>query len=168
VLATNNLVYDTSAAGFHQHYGQENVLSNNIFAFGSEAQLMRTRAEDHLSFTLQHNIVLSGGPPMLGSNWSGSHYALDYNDYWTLGGAAVSLNGMTFGRWRQTGQDIHSVVADPGFVDPAKYNFHIVNRSAADQIGFKTFDVDHFGPSKPYSDPVLTDAFPITPAAYVH
>ena len=87
VIAENNLVYRTKSAGFHQHYGRDNIVRNNVFAEGHEAQLMRTRAEDHLSFQIQNNIIVSNDRPILGSNWNGTrdNFQLDSNLYWNLG-----------------------------------------------------------------------------------
>lgn len=139
MLIENNCVFRTKSAGFHQHYGKENVIRNNVFAFGGEAQLMRTRAEDHLSFTMSRNLVLFGDAPLLGSNWSGDNYKMEENLYWRIGGKSFDFAGMTLDQWRAKGQDVHSVIADPLFVDPSQGDFRLKAGSPALEVGFKPF-----------------------------
>ena len=91
----DNVVYGCKSAGFHQHYGKDNVIENNIFALNGEAQLARTRAEDHLSFTFAHNIVFWTQGSLLHGNWTGGQVALDDNLYWNAGGGAVTFDGKT-------------------------------------------------------------------------
>lgn len=137
VLAENNIVYHTKSGGFHQHYGANNRLINNIFALNTEAQLVRTRAEDHLSFTMEHNIVYYRQGALLGSNWSGNNYRLDYNLYWNASGEPVTFSGMSFAQWQAKGQDVHSLIANPEFIDPEHGNFQLKPNSPAHKIGFK-------------------------------
>lgn len=87
ILVENNIVYNTSHGGFHQHYGRENVVRNNIFAFGRDAQIQRSRAEPHLSFTFERNIVYWSGGELLAGTWDDLNFAFDNNLYWREGAA---------------------------------------------------------------------------------
>jgi hypothetical protein len=142
----NNIVYRTKSAGFHQHYGQENLAPNNIFAFGEEFQLMRTRAEDHVPFTFEGNIVYfdSGGLP--GSNWTGDQFHMNRNAYWDARGGPVPFSGSALAEWRQRGQDADSLVADPPFVNAANYDFTLLPESSAWKLGWKKIDLSAVGP----------------------
>jgi hypothetical protein len=147
MVAENNLVYRTKSAGFHQHYGRENIVRNNIFAFGREAQVMRTRPEEHLSFTFERNLVLWNDAPLLGSNWSGdrTRYRLDNNLYWRTDGKPVDFAGMTLEQWQAKGQDTHSLIADPLFENSATGDFRLKPGSPASKVGFTPFDASQAG-----------------------
>jgi hypothetical protein len=142
----NNIVYRTKSAGFHQHYGRENVVRNNIFAFGSEFQLMRTRAEPHLSFTFEGNIVYFDSGALLGSNWSGDGVRMDRNLYWDARGGPLSFGGKTLAEWRGQGRDGASTVADPLFRNAASYDFTVLPNSPVWKLGWKQIDVSKVGP----------------------
>ncbi|TWU46070.1 hypothetical protein Poly51_54650 [Rubripirellula tenax] len=47
------------------------------------------------------------------------------------------------------GWDVHSIVADPGFVNPKAGDFRVADDSPALQIGFANFPMDQFGVKKP-------------------
>ncbi|MFN0204974.1 MAG: right-handed parallel beta-helix repeat-containing protein [Planctomycetota bacterium] len=136
ILAEHNIVYNTKSAGFHQHYGKENIVRNNIFAFGREAQIMRTRAEDHKSFTFEKNIVVYDDAPLLGSNFDGNNYSFDSNIYWNRLGKPVLFKKLTLDEWQSKGQDKNSIVADPMFRDPDKGEFTFRAGSPASKLGF--------------------------------
>lgn len=145
IVMENNLVYRTKSGGFHQHYGKENIIRNNIFATASEGEIIRTRQEEHLSFDFNHNIVYQTIGPLLGSNWSNHQFRMDYNDYWHTAGLN-ELDGMELDEWQQkSGQDKNSIVADPGFRDPAHGDYSLKPDSPALKLGFKPIDVSTVG-----------------------
>ncbi len=146
ILVENNVTYRTKSAGFHQHYGKNNLIRNNIFAFAKEYQIMRTRAEDHLSFRFERNIVVFDSGELLGSNWSGDNYQLDYNLYWDTRGEEITFKDWTWEEWQAKGQDAHSKIADPKFADAENYNFTLQENSPAFALGFEPIDVSKVGP----------------------
>jgi hypothetical protein len=150
IVLENNLVYRTSNGSFHQHYGRDNVVRNNIFAYGRDAQIVRSRDEAHLSFTLERNIVYYRIGELLSYVWSGGtdRIALDHNLYWNGGGSPPKFPADNFEAWQARGFDKHSRIADPLFVDPAHDDFRLQPDSPALALGFRPIDFSSVGPRK--------------------
>jgi hypothetical protein len=141
VAMENNLVYRTKTGGFHQHYGRENFIRNNILAFSQTDQLQRTRKEPHLSFTFERNLVLYDRGALMGGQWADDRVVVDGNLYWNLAGDVRFPGNRPLDEWRAaTGHDRHSLVADPQFLDPAKHDYRLAAGSPAFQLGFVPFD----------------------------
>jgi parallel beta-helix repeat protein len=138
----DNIVYRTSHGGFHQHYGKENVVRNNIFAFGNGHQVMRDHHEPHTSFAFERNIVLWDSGPMFAYEDIGWNMVFDRNLYWRTDGRDRMTGAMDFNQWRSTGMDTGSVFADPRFQDPRNGDFRLDSRSPALTLGFKPIPVD--------------------------
>jgi hypothetical protein len=146
IVLENNVVYRTKSAGFHQHYGRENIVRNNIFAFGKEYQLMRTREEAHISFIFTNNIVYFDSGSLLGSSWKNEKFVMDGNVYFDARpNAAVKFAGASFEEWKARGHDTNSVTGDPGFEDAAKHNFRLKSGSLALTRGFRPIDLRQVG-----------------------
>ena len=141
----NNLVYNTKTGGFHQHYGKENIIRNNILAFSKLHQIQATRVEKHLSFTFENNIVYWTTGSLLSGRWKQINIVMDKNCYWNASGEDVKPVGTTLEQWRELGRDKNSIIADPLFVDPERYDFRLDPNSPAIELGFKPFDYTKAG-----------------------
>lgn len=146
IVLENNVVYRAEDGGFHQHYGRENLVRNNIFAFGKTAEIRRTRQEPHLSFTFERNIVYWDQGALLDGNWEGNNYRFDNNLYFRTGGQAFEFGKRSLAEWQRAGQDAHSLVADPLFTDPENADFTLKPGSPAAKIGFQPIDLTQVGP----------------------
>lgn len=158
LVIEHNVCYRTDSQVFHQHYGRENTVRNNIFAFGAEAVTTLSRpVPDHHALTFERNIFLADGAPIFASGYALSlddrnHYA-DLNLVWDLSGE-VKFRGrrggevvdLTLDEWRALGYDLHSVVADPGFADPAHGDFTLSPDSPVWALGFEPIDLSDVGP----------------------
>ena len=146
IVMENNLVYNTKTGGYHLHFGKDLTLRNNIFAFAMKGQLRRSRIEKHHALTVENNIVYWDGGPMLLGNWLDDHVDLHDNIYWDASTTnPLIVKEMRFDEWMAAGRDTGSVLADPLFVDPARRDFRLRERSPAIAKGFQPFDFSKAG-----------------------
>lgn len=156
LLIENNLCHDADREPFHQHYGRENMVVNNIFAFGGEAAARVSRAEPHISATFLRNIFLSAGRPMFAGVLAGRAAGrpvvrADLNLYWDISGGPPRFPGTgkrlhSWRAWRRAGHDLHGLAADPRFRDPARRDFALAADSPARALGFKPLSLRTVGP----------------------
>ena len=147
VLMENNVVYRVKDGAFHQHYGRDNVVRNNILALSAKlGQVRRTRNEEHSSFTIERNIIFGDTAPPLGANWMGKNYTLKNNLYWNIDPKTLLFpGGLTLDAWQSGGHDAGSIAADPLFVDPQGGDFRLKPGSPAEKIGFQPIDISTVG-----------------------
>lgn len=145
ITMENNLVYNCKSAGFHQHYGKENIIRNNIFVNNIKSQLQATRVEKHLSFSFTNNIIYFNSGTLLSSNWPTVDMVTDYNCYWDARGGNILFGKKTFLQWQQEGKDKNSLIADPNFADAQRFDFRIGNKKLIRKIKFTPFDYSRAG-----------------------
>ncbi len=149
----NNLVYNTKSGGYHQNATGENLVRNNIFAFGRFTQLSRTAG----GLNLCNNIIYWDHGSLTNGNWDDPKVTMERNLYFDATGAPVTFlsidtsggtvksRNLDWAAWQSLGKDRGSIVADPKFVNPAKYDFHLQPDSPAAKVGFKPFDYTKAG-----------------------
>ena len=146
----NNLVYACKSAGFHQHYGRDNIIRNNIFANNIKSQLQATRVEPHNSFSFTNNIIYFNSGSLFSSRWDSIQLMSDNNLYFDERAKELLFGKNKFAQWQQRGRDLHSIFSDPGFVNPGKFDFRLKNNAVIKRINFQPFDFTKAGV---YGDP---------------
>jgi len=143
ILIENNVVYETVSGGLTVHYGRENVVRNNVLAFGRDAQVHLGRQDKESSLTFVNNIVYCReGARFIRM----STLAADKNVYFSTGDEPMTFpRHLTFEQWQAKGYDKGSAIADPRFVDPENYDFRLRPESPALKLGFKRIDLSKVG-----------------------
>jgi hypothetical protein len=167
ILIENNLAYRCRHACFDQHYGKDNIVRNNIFAFADTSVVMLARAQSHTGFILTNNILLSDGTPIYAGGYAyevntPGAFKADQNLVWSTEGKVLGAQDrfpsrlyepdepvMSWSQWQALGNDQHSIIADPGFKDPANGDFSLSEDSPARLIHFKPFPLNEAGPRTP-------------------
>ncbi|MCR4574419.1 MAG: right-handed parallel beta-helix repeat-containing protein, partial [Lentisphaeria bacterium] len=145
IVMENNLVHHVRSGCFHQHYGRDNIIRNNILAFSLNGQIQRSRIEDHRSFAFTNNIVYwDNKSPLFSRKTTDEHVEVHHNMYWNTADA-VTFNGLSFEDWKKTSHGEGDVIEDPLFVDPEHGDFHFKPGSPYEKIGFKPFDYTKAG-----------------------
>ncbi len=149
ILVEKNLVYDCSSQAFHQHYGRDNVIRNNIFAFGGEGIFRITRNEEHNSLFLENNILVSDDRVMYWETIAMDWFVDNNNLYWDYGRRAVYSGSSTKIGDRENivnmigrGYYNNAVFADPIFKDAANRDFTLAENSPAFETGFEAWEYE--------------------------
>jgi hypothetical protein len=161
ILIENNICYNMSAQPFHQHYGKNNIVRNNIFAFGEGGQFIITRKEEHNSLHLERNILLSEGTAIYAKAPGDMNMTDKDNLIWDYTGDAVSgymdydvtkrlysfpaANRLKLPDMQKSGLYNGTIVADPLFADPKNGDFTPAENSPVFGIGFVPIDMSTNG-----------------------
>jgi hypothetical protein len=145
ILMENNLVYNTKTGGFHQHYGENNIIQNNIFAYAKLYQAQCTRVEEHRSFNFNNNIIIFNEGVVLKGVWNEIDIYMDNNLYWNTGGNTYDFNGSSFEEWQKSGHDVNSMIINPNFKDASNFDFRFKSNKSVKKINFKPFDYSKAG-----------------------
>jgi hypothetical protein len=163
MLVENNLAYRCKHACFNQHFGQKNIIRNNIFAFANTSLVMLARKQPKIDFILKNNILLSNGTPIYAGGYDyeidQEAFISDSNLIWSTASQIIGAQNrfpsnlyepdkpvMSWEVWLSEGNDQNSLIADPGFADPENGDFSLNENSPAYQIGFKPFPLGQAGP----------------------
>jgi len=145
IVMENNLVYSCKSSAFHQHYGKDNIIRNNIFYNQIRAQLEASKVEPHVGFQFTNNIIYYSQGNLTGIRWDKANFLADYNAYWDTRTKDIMVGTQTFKEWQKAGKDQHSIIADPKFVDADHLDFRVRNKSLISKIKFKPFDYTKAG-----------------------
>ena len=149
ILSENNLVYNCPDGFAYQiTSGKENVLRNNVFVAEKGGQFSLAffyPKEEHLAITLERNIICGTGGRLFIGREILNRAQFRGNLYWEPSGTPIDFAGKTFADWQKMGRDAGSIIADPGFVAPAKGDFRLKPDSPALRLGFVPFDATKAG-----------------------
>ena len=156
ILIENNIVHDADAGGWGCNFNCfGNIIQNNIFAYGKKYQLTRYGDPPHEStpngeiFT-RNIIVWKEGPLFKEDDWWAYQTLWDYNLYWYEGEKPMLFLKYSFKEWQEKGMDVHSIIADPQFLDTDTRDFRLDPTSPVFKIGFKSIDMSTVGPRFPF------------------
>ncbi|EGD81927.1 hypothetical protein PTSG_11897 [Salpingoeca rosetta] len=160
----DNIVFHTKCAGVHQHYGTDNTFSNNILAevntLTCDAAIRSSQHPGNCtaaapdgacsSFTFDTNIVYVRDYDVFDATipTGFQNMTFDNNTYWKGDKTPIVFpEKKTFKQWKAEGKDVHSVIADPQFVDGTHNDWSRFNsNSPALKLGFKPINISQVGP----------------------
>ena len=119
----NNVIFNNTGVGILA--GQSEVINNTIVAAGAVGVDC-----DYPNSTVRNNIIQVSGVGKQALRVESGGWTSDYNDLYATGGATIGMKAgvdyATLATWQTaTGQDRHSMTADPLFSDPAGRDFHV-------------------------------------------
>ncbi len=144
ITVEKNLVYDCSSNSLHQHYGKDNLIKNNIFAFSDDGQMLITKQEEHNSLFLYNNILVGDNEAMYDNAVDEDWFIDNNNLYWDYenGEKVFSNSDISVKKMQKRGYYNNGVFADPNFKDAENRNFKLNSDSPAFDTGFEAWEYE--------------------------
>ncbi len=151
-----NLVYSCGNQSFNTHYGEGNIIRNNIAAFSGEGLVSPgiDKGESHATGIYYNNIFITKDKaPIYIEMLTPSHFYDNGNIMWsaTEGDELYFENGSdtySLEIAQQKGFIHFPVVADPLFKDALNYDFTLAENSPAFEANFEAWDYSAAGTLK--------------------
>ncbi len=170
IVVEDNVVYHVTAHPFNLGRGRENIVRNNVFAFGAAGQIHATEGPFHkgsnakYTFTFERNIIITGvdqtgvfcpydaKQPVGVPPWRSAN-----NLFWsTLGKTIIFRQGepkapsamLSLDDLQKKGYDVGSIVADAKLKDVANGDVTLPPDSPALKLGFIPIDTSDIGPRR--------------------
>jgi parallel beta-helix repeat protein len=145
----HNITVSNHNGGIMLQGGKDNHVWNNIFVDSERMQgYISNFARNSTGLTLERNIfywaarnarLFATGP------LDETVIRIDNNLYYAAGNEVLLGSGETFAEWQERGFDTHSLIADPGFVNPAAGDYSLKPDSPALTLGFEPIDTSQIG-----------------------
>jgi parallel beta-helix repeat protein len=155
-----NVVF-RNAGGLWLNWGNDNLIENNIFVEGRDRQVVFNRWSDPKKWDTKGNRFLrnilcytdaQAALFQVGSWDQKTEAVLSDCNLIHAPGNAPTVQGIkaddAWAKWRESGQDTHSILADPGFVAPKKGDYRLKPDSPAFQLGFQPIPFEKIGRRK--------------------
>lgn len=163
IVVEDNLFYRGSSHVINAK-GRENIIRNNILAFGDSGVIRRAEFAPGPMNTIvaMKNIMLTDGAPVFRS--MPETHVLHVGGFTNEGNLIYDVGGedlfvgrpqhhrqpdirFSFEEWKKvTGNDRLSIVTDPLMRDPVNGDFTFTSEEAAERIGFEMPDFSNIGP----------------------
>jgi hypothetical protein len=146
ITIKNNLIYHCNSAAFHQHYGKNNTLVNNVMGINGQGQLQLSTVEKHRSLTFNKNIVLLFKGEIFLSNWMVANIESDSNYYQMSNMTESKSFTRNFTKLGKLKREEHSFTAKSlESVSLDLQDFRKVMSNAASKINFTPFSYEEAG-----------------------
>jgi len=179
---SDNIAFNTKCAGHHQHYGLDNLITNNVYAYvnvaGCDGGVRNSQHAGHnvdcqhidpsegedmgqcSSFKLIRNIIRPSTGNTVGCSipYAYINCSVDLNVHYSNTPAAqldfpTNTSTDTFAKWQSIGRDVHGVIADPQFAEGATDEYSsLLPGSPALARGFQPIDISTVGPRRAPGD----------------
>lgn len=159
ILVEKNLAFACGSDCYHLHYGENNIVRNNIFALSADSQIHAvSRGEGHKTADFIGNIVLTDqNTPAFSYLTTAEEFHADGNIIWDLSSGdktytdvkSLSSRCMAVSAAEKKGLLNNCIFVDPLFTDPQNFDFTFSDGGkAASEYGFEAWDLSDAGTLK--------------------